>query len=246
MKKRFFLLLVVPILLCIVYLVDITFNNPGEDAPMNIGSFRVIESSSIDPGTVLLSLGDNNQRLFSFSPGFPDDPPVIASVDWKQADFLKLATSIFRVAWNEPIDSWVLYRMAFWTDCKDSPNGYSGGELYFYLETSSNNARQYSVREILMEPEYGYVAWGGDTFYPRALFSKWKSIGLREIQVNAENALKKAESSGGAESRMSANNNCHIITDMYPNRDNRSVWLVTYSAGYKVIQGPSNFWIPAK
>lgn len=244
MKKRFLLLLIVPLLLfgiyVIVILVDIVFNEPRADAPLGIGSFDVIKYSMIDPTTILSSINQGDQSIFNFELGFPPgDPPFVTSVEWKQVDYVNLATSIFQVTWNESVNDWKLYKMAYDTEC-DNSDGFCNGEFLFYLETSDN--KQYSARGILMEPEYGYVWWGGDTYYRRPLFG-WKAINLKVITVTAEEALHRAEASGGMEARQSWKD-CHISVAMWPEVFGRDDWWVRYrdnNTNDEVV-----FWIPAK
>ncbi len=253
MKKRLLLylipllLLVVPIFLfgiyIIVILVDTIVNEPGADSLMSIGSFNVIESTTIDPTTILSSLNYDGQNVFNFKPGLPDDPPFVTSVEWRQEDFSNLAASIFNVAWNEPVSNWKLYRMGYWTKC-DKPYGFSGGEFYFYLETS--HIKQYSARGILMDPEYGYVTWGGDTYYHRPLFG-WKVINLKEMTVTAEEALRRAEASGGMKTRQSWENKCKIDVSIWPEAFGRYDWRVDYWDNNVYNKNRLvEFWIPAK
>lgn len=252
MKKRLllllFLLLGVPTLLfgiyVIVILVDLTFNEPARNAPdpISFGSFNIIESSTIDPATILSSLNDDGQNVFSFKPGRPKDPPFVTSVEWRQVDFVNLATSIFHVAWKESVNDWKFYKMEYWTEC-NHPDGFFGGEFYFYSETSNN--KEYSMRGILMEPEYGYVAWGGDAYYYRPLFG-WKSINLEEMTVTAEEALHRAEASGGLEARQSWET-CQVSVVMWPESFGRYDWRVYYWDITNFSRnGSAKFWIPAK
>lgn len=244
MKKRL-ILIVAPIVLSLIYILSISVNNPGVNYPINIGDFKVVGSSRIEPETILSSLDYGDKNIFDLKSGLPEETMFIKSIEWTQADFLKISSALFRVVWNEPINEWHLYRMEFWTACKNNPKGFSSSELYFYQEISGDKGKQYSVRDILVEPEYGYVAWGGETFYPRSFF-KWKSIDLSDKILTAEDALIKAEASGGAKSRQAVENKCKIIVSMYPDRDTQYGWSVYYSAGYEAIQGLRRFWIPAK
>lgn len=253
MKKRILQLLLlilgVPVLLFVVYiiiiLVDIAQDERDANAvPMDFGSFNNIESSMIDPTTILSSINRGDQNVFNFEPGFPSgDPLFVTSIKWKQTDFLNLATSIFHVAWNESVNDWKLYRMAYFTEC-GHPEGFSNGEFYFYLETSDH--KNYSGRGILMEPEYGYVMWGGDD-YRRPPFFGWKDINLKEMTITAEEALRRAEASGGMNTRQSWENKCKIDVQLWPQGFERYVWRVNYwnndiSNENRMVE----FWIPAK
>lgn len=251
MKKRILQLLLlilgVPIIIFFIYLVvilvDITFNEPGADAPLTIGSFNVIESSTIDPTTILSSLNYNGQNVFNFKPGLLDEGSLVTSVEWRQVDYVNLATSIFHVAWNESVNDWNLYRMDYFTEC-GHPEGFSNGEFYFYLDTSDH--KEYSARGILMEPEYGYVAWGGDTYYHRPLFG-WKAINLKEVTVTAEEALRSAEARGGMNARKSLENKCNIFVQLWPEAIGGYDWRVHYWVNNISNQNSgAEFLIPAK
>jgi len=241
-------LLLVPILLfgiyIIIILVDIAQDERDADAvPMGFGSFNVIESSMIDPATILSSINHDDQNVFNFELGFPpDDPPFVTSVEWRQEDFLNLATSIFHVAWNESINDWTLYRMDYWTRCDDL-YGFSVGEVYFFQETSDH--KKYSGRGIDMQPEYGYVTWGGDTYRRRPFFG-WKVINLKEMTVTAEEALRRAETSGGMEFRRSIENECGIFIQLWPEVSGRYDWRVHYWDDNGYTNDEPEFWIPTK
>jgi hypothetical protein len=195
----------------------------------------------IDPATILSSINHGDQNVFNFELGFPPgDPPFVTSVEWRQADYVNLATSIFRVAWNESINDWKLYRMVYRTEC-DHPDGFHNGEFYFYLETS--DYWKYSTRGITMEPEYGYVMWGGDTYYRRPFFG-WKAINLKEVTVTAEEALRLAEASGGMKARQSWEN-CRVGVDMWPEVFGRYDWKVYYWDNNN-SRNKAEFWIPAR
>ncbi len=252
MKKRWLLLLLallgVPILLFGFYVtfifVDIFIDELEADAnPVTFASYNVHESSRIDPATILSSINQGDQNVFNFELGFPpDDSPFVTSVEWRQEDFLNLATSIFHVAWNESISDWNLYRMRYSTRCGDL-YGFSWGELHFYLETSDK--KKYSVRGIDMQPEYGYVTLGGDT-YRRRPFFRWKVINLKEVTVTAEEALRRAEASGGMEFRRSIENKCDIDVILWPDAFERYDWWVSYWDDSAYTTDEPEFWIPTK
>lgn len=247
MKKIWLLLLAVPILLFVFFiiamLIDIAINDGEPESPANVGSFNVVETSTIDPTTILSSLDRGDQNIFNFEPGLSlDNRQFVTSVEWRQVDYVKLATSIFHVAWNESIDDWKLYKMSYWTEC-DHPDGFNNGDFLFYFETSDN--KQYSARGILMEPEYGYVVWGGDTYYHRPLFG-WKSINMNKVTVTAEEALRMAEASGGMEARQTWEE-CHVSVIMWPDVFGRYDWRIHYrDINIYNENGDAEFWIPAK
>jgi len=241
-------LLLVPIGLFGIYItiifVDIAQDERDANAvPMSFGSFKIIKNSMIDPETILSSINHGDQTVFNFETGFPpNDLPFVTSVEWRQEDFLKLATSIFHAAWNESINDWTLYRMDFYTRCDDLL-GFSEGEAYFLQETSDR--KKYSGRGIEMEPEYGYVMWGGDTYRRRPLFG-WKVINLNEMTITAEEALRRAEARGGLEFRQSIENECDIDLQLWPEVYGRYAWRVHYWDDNIYTNRPLEFWIPTK
>lgn len=211
--------------------------------PMGFGSFKIKESSKIDPATILSSINHGDQNLFNFESGFPpDDLPFVASVEWSQEDFLNLATSIFHAAWKESTNDWILYRMDYSTRCDDL-YGFSEGEVYFLQETSDR--KKYSGRGISMEPDYGYVTWGGDIYRRRPFFG-WKVINLNEMTVTAEEALRKAEARGGLDYRRSKENQCNIYIQLWPEVSGRYDWRVHYWDDDIYKNRPLEFWIPTK
>lgn len=247
-KRRLILLviLVLMILLCIICDIAFVLTEPEQHNynPIGIGSFKVIESSTIDPATILSSLNNDDPNIFNFKPGLSEDPLLITSVEWRQEDFINLANSIYRVAWDESESGWKLSRMGYYTDC-EHPSGFSSAEFYYHLETPGD--RKYYARDILMEPESGYVAWGGDSYFFRPLFS-WmsiKTINLKKITVTAEEALRMAEESGGAKARQSWED-CHILVNMWPDVFGHYDWRVYYWDNNAYTTDESEFRIPAK
>ena len=250
--KRWLLLLLklilVPIGLFVIYitiiLVDVAEEERNANAdPMNFGSFNIVESSMIDPATILSSINLGDQNLFNFEPGFPpDDLPFVSSVEWTQEDFLNLATSIFHAAWNESTNEWILYGMGFYTRCDDIL-GFSDGDIYFLQETADR--KKYSGRGISIDLEYGYVMWGGDTYRRRPFFG-WKVINLKEMTVTAEEALRRAEARGGMEFRRSIENKCKIFVQLWPEVSGRYDWRVDYWDDDIYRNRPLEFWIPTK
>jgi hypothetical protein len=88
--------------------------------------------------------------------------------------------------------------------------------------------------------------WGGDD-YRRPPFFGWKDINLKEMTITAEEALRRAEASGGMSTRQSWNNTCEIFVSMWPEDFGRFDWRVNYwnndiSNENRMVE----FWIPAK
>ena len=249
MKNRMFVIIASTGLLLILFLIvmiyTVLFDNPGIDYPINLGDFKSTGNTRINPQTLLSSLEQGHTNVFQLESELPEDPMFVMPVEWKQADYFKIAKVIHQVVWGESLNDWTLYRMNFRNACTNEPEGLESANLFYFQNMQINGESRYSVREILIEPEYGYIAWGGDTFYPRPFFG-WKSIDLNEITITAEKVINIAESSGGVELRLSAKNECNVLISMYPEGYNRFDWKVYYSAGYDILPDPPTFWIPSK
>ncbi len=243
MKKAFFKLIRITSVFLIgffvcgsIYAYYLISNEPGPDYPTNIRTFAVIGSSKIDPQTILESLKRGDIDVFRPEDGIPENPQFISPVEWTQTEFFAVATALYHTVWKEPLDDWNLYRMNFFTDCEDNPKGFSEVQLYFFKDAKER--KMYSVRAILVNPEYGYVAWG-ESGWHRPLFSRWKTIDLDKVTIPVENALVSAEAKGGMDFRRIVANECQILVNMNPEVYDRSDWLVMYG-------GDKKFWIPSK
>jgi hypothetical protein len=101
----------------------------------------------------------------------------------------------------------------------------------------------YSVRNILIEPQYGYIAWGADSFYPRPIIDRWDKIDLEKItKIPAEKALVLAEQQGGSNIRMGVENVCWIQVNLWPWGYEHNGWMVNY--GGNINLHDDEYWIP--
>jgi hypothetical protein len=210
--------------------------------PINIGVFFSIGSATIDPTTLLEDIRSGEQTLFLHpQSNFPENPPFIVLIGWSQNDYIEIAKALYKEIWNDDPSKWHLYRVSFYTSCKNSSGKFESAELYYYQEVKVDGKRMYSVRDILVQPEYGYIVWGGDTKFPRPLWG-WAEIDLEDIKrISAEEALKLADQQEGSEFRNKNNNDCRISVDMWPWGYERSDWKVGYSG-----QTYNEIWIPSR
>ena len=228
-----------------IYAYYLLSTESGQDFPGNIASFRVTGSSRIDPQTILESLDRGDTDVFRMESGIPENPQFIMPIEWTQAEFFEVAAALHQTVWKEPLDDWNLYRMNFFTNCKDNPKGFSDVQLFFYKKVIVRERKMYSVREILVDSEYGYVAWGGDTYYPPPLFGGWKVINLKKMTIPADEALNIAEAKVGMDFRMSVENECRIFVDLNPEVYNRYAWQVDYRDNNN-LYNHTELWISPK
>jgi hypothetical protein len=237
--------MVISVLVLIWYLT-VFLDEPGVNHPLSIADYWTTGHTEIDPQSLLSSLEQGDLDIFQLEAGLPEEPsnpPIV--VEWTQADYFKITEAIQQVVWEESMDDWNLYRMDYMAPCKDEPMGLFYAELYYFQEVQVNGKSLYSYREILIDPRYEYIAWGGDTLYEKRE-ARRKSIDLNEVAIPAEKAMIEAESRGGREFRLSTRNQCSISIKMNPSSYQRFDWKVYYSAGSVVLPEPQEFWIPSK
>jgi len=248
MNTKRFLLSVIGLLICVLLIFGwVKYNEGGPlPYPISIGSFFTIGSAIIDPTTLLEDVRNGNEPLLQqVQSGIPEDAPFVMTIGWSQDDYFAIAHVLHKAIWRDDPNEWHFYRAIFHIGC-ENPNGkFESAMLYYYQEVKEDGKRMYSVRAISIEPQYGYAAWGGDTFYPRPIIGGWTEIDLDKItKVPAEKALALAEQQGGINIRRRVSNACWIHINMWPWGYERSDWMVTY--GGNIDLPNDEFWIPAK
>jgi hypothetical protein len=213
--------------------------------PINLGDFLTIGSTTIDPATLLKDINSGKEMvILETQSDTPEDPLFIMSVGWSQNDYLEIAKTFHKAIWKDNPTEWHLYRALFHTDCKNTSSKFESVDLYYYQEVTVDGKRKYSVRTISIEPQYGYIAWGGDSIYPRPIRG-WERIDLESIvSFPAEKALELAEQQEGSGIRKKVNNACHISVSIWPWGYERSDWSVYYGGNTNITNG--RIWISSK
>lgn len=244
-KSVFFSL--VGLIICVLLIFGWVKYNEGGPVhyPINTGSFFTIGSASIDPTTLLEHVRNGKDLgLTNIQSDLPEDTPFIMSIGWSQNDYLELAEAFHKAVWNDSPNEWHLYRVSFYTSCENPSGKFESADLYYYQDVKIKGKRKYSVRNILIEPSYGYIAWGSDSNYPRPILG-WAAIEIENISsVPAEKALELANQQEGNEFRIKENNNCRITVDMWPWGFGRNDWKVSYSGNIDLAN--VEIWIPFK
>jgi hypothetical protein len=212
--------------------------------PPNASNFNTYELTLIDPATVLDDIRKGKKLVLQTQPEpNPTNPPFMMPISWSQNDFLEVAQAYGQVIWQDDLNSWHLYKILFHGDCDSSDGKFTDADFLYYQEVTKGEEDLYSVHGIELSPEYGWLTWGGDSFYPRPRFFRWAEIDKKSIvKVPAEEALTLAEQRGGSEFRKTVNNNCDISVIMWPAELQRAEWLVTYFGG----STRTEIWIPAR
>jgi hypothetical protein len=243
--KRIFFLITALVVTVVSFLIfKAKWNERYPDPPPNRGFFKTVESTLINPATVLDDIHNGKKLVLQIQPDpDPANPSFIMPISWSQNDFLEVAQAYGEVIWQDDLNLWHLYKLLLHRDCDSSDGKFTDAEFFYYQEVAKGENNLYSVRVIDLSPEYGYLTWAGDTFYPRPSFWGWTEIDMMNItKVPAEKALALADQRGGNEFRKTVNNTCDIGLIMWPADLKRMDWLVSYYGSSTSIR----IWIPAK
>ncbi len=232
MKKR--ITLVALILIGLILVTPFAYDrkldrNEGERIPGYLSSYPEIGNFRINPYTILeeLEQGENNV----FTP-LMEDPNSVESLTnitfyWTQADFLKIASSLGAILWNDPMEfgNWSIYDFYFHRGCDDHPNGFGYGEITYFKSSVVNEKKVYATRHVEINPYYSMVRWGSGATYPQPILHKWSGFNLTETKITIEEALRISEEHGGEDARRQVNNQCLIVVSVFRNIDK---WSVEY------------------
>jgi hypothetical protein len=196
--------------------------------PRGTSSYSTVDNYEIDPETILLSLDRGDMDVFMSFIGEPGNYPYppVGHFNWKQSDYLKIASALYQIKVKENVNDWNIYSMIFNRSCSDDPKGFDVGEIS-YFKTDDSDATRYILYDILISPINKGVAWETGGAYSRPLLG-WTKVDLGRLKVTAEDALQMAEGNGGKEARLKVDNECkiHLIIGVNPVGDND--WKVSY------------------
>ncbi len=198
------------------------------------GLFRII------PEKILASLDEENTDVFLPDTRLLEDRytgPILYDerASWSQSDHLKIINALDSYIWDNTLNDWSLSRMIFNIDCQDSFNGLPES-IFTYFKTDLDKGRFVdNWREVEIDAEYAFVAWGGGSKYPHPLLGR-KYIDLSKVRIDVEDAIRIAEENGGKEERLRFNNNCSIHLSLIP--ESFDGWEVDYSTGFEVLINP--------
>lgn len=160
--------------------------------PNSIGSDRDSGYFQVDPKTILTSLENENSNIFtplSEDEAFDLQQTTDISIDWTQADFLKIASALGQLVWADSMDlkDWSIYSILLEGDCGDSIGFNAAGITYF--KTGSYG---YMTRLIEIHPYLRWVRWAGERSYPKPILRKWNQVDLAGAKISADDALRLA------------------------------------------------------
>lgn len=244
MIKKIYFIIKAIVLVIVGYLVVFNLIWPDQDVsgppsyPSGLGRFNVVKSATINPSTLLEEIRSEKQFIHQIYTDIPNTPSSEIPVEWSQSEYLEVARAFQKAIWQDDPNMWHLFNVSFQTHCETLSDKFAAAEFVYYQEVRRNGEIMYSVRDINVAAEYGYVAWGEDTYYEVPFFDKWTEINQESMaSTPAEKALKLADQGKGREFRNSEES-CHIDVTMWPWIGNDG-WKVLYS-GITSME----IWIP--
>jgi len=165
---------------------------------------------SMDSRTILRSLAEGKTDVFIEQMATPSVTPVkLPPVQWKQADYLKVADAFSKAIFHESLDGWkVKDDIHFSLDCKDVSFGPQYASIMFFKSISSGKDTSRIERTIAVDPQENQVSWSGATFSPDT--GGATPVDLSRVNFSVDEALRIAEANGGEKFRLGVNNDCGI------------------------------------
>jgi hypothetical protein len=155
---------------------------------------------------------------------------------WGQFEYLEIANILNQFVWQDRFEDWKLLRMIFYAPCQNNFSGLTGGDILYFKPIYHVGRLSYLWREIEIDPEYSYVAWGRSARYAPPLLGL-RSIDLNDLYVKAEDAIRIAEENGGQDARLRVQNQCNIHLLLLPERFEG--WVIEYqSADFEILIDP--------
>lgn len=184
----------------------------------------------INPETILSDLEQGKTDVFTPITEDPftgvDFEVADIEISWTQADFLKIASAVGQLAWDDPMDlnNWHIYSILFQGSCRDSPTGFRSANITYFRMINRNGEEFYETRIIEMAPRFSGIRWGGGATYPHYV-GNWKGVDLAGDKITADDALRIADENGGKYVRLQ-DGHCVIMVDSSVDINNR--WLASF------------------
>lgn len=209
----------------IIYIFD-PFIEQVQSYPSGINSYSIKGAYRINAATLLQALAHGETDVFSPEVPIPDGYTRLtqqnSTLDWREADYLKVADAVFLYTWGEDVSAWDLESLILQRTCNDELDSFGIGRLTYFKSKWANGRIVYTAREIDIYPIDEMVYWGGGANFPHPIFG-WKSIKARGERIDAETALRIAEENGGMTARQSVQDRCQI-TQRLSGKDEWKIW----------------------
>lgn len=190
---------------------------------------------SINPETILESLAQGNENIFSPIVTTPEAMPLapIEPVLWNQADYFRIAQVLHEQTWGVSVEDQNLENMSFGMDCADVERGiFNFADFDFYQIIQAEGEETRIEYTIVIRPSEGLIYTSKREFRPNMQIMKPVEIG--RYNITAEEALGIAEKNGGSEKRLEVGNACNLDV-LAPGPDYKG-WRILYGDAYDNIK----------
>ncbi len=186
---------------------------------------------SINPETILESLGQGNIDVFSLIAATPESmsSALVKPSFWNQGDYFQIAQALFEESWGVSLGNQNLLNMSFDMDCADVERGiFNSADFNFYQIIQAAGEETRIEYAIVIRPSEGLIYTSKREYRPNMQIMK--PIDLGQYSVTAEDALGIAEKNGGAEKRLEVGNACDLDV-LAPGPDYKG-WRILYGDAY--------------
>jgi len=225
-------IIIVTILLVIVgtiYVYD-PFSS-GNKVPLSLSYYQNVGIFRIAPETIFSSLNRGDTDVFLPNSRSVDDrfegPILYDDIGWSQSETLTIVHALDNYIWKGTLDNWRLSFMTFDVDCQDDLGKLSIGRFRYFMTTFYDGKIIDLWREVEVNSEYGFVAWGDGAKSKHPIFGR-ASIDMERLKVTAKDAIRIAEEHGGRDARLNVQNQCSIYLALAPKGDKKG-WWVSYN-----------------
>src|SRR5687767_6523126 len=114
----------------------------------------------IDPSTILDALAQGKEDVFFEWKDVSEDglSSPMESVNWSQADYLRITNALHQFVWNEPLDNMRLFRMHFSLSCGETHSGFQNAQFIFFKIVQIAQSEVRIRHGIEIDPTDNHVA----------------------------------------------------------------------------------------
>ncbi len=196
------------------------------------------EEFSINTTTILEDISQGRKDIFiPVENRVPINEIEYFPVNWTQNNYMAIANSVHKFAWNEELNDWKLNSILFYFQCQEAPYG-SQSVYLTYFKLIKNDVEEYRlVHNIVIQPQEKIVGAWAEKY--SQLTMTWEEYAISEFKITSDEALRIAENNGGKSYREINNNDCSISISLNRTARNNRDWIVDYSSNFEFIIDPN-------
>jgi hypothetical protein len=184
---------------------------------------------TIEPVSLMESLKNGSMSAFTPTDERPEILPVDQQVpvNWFQADYFYIATTLYDRVLAKSLDGWQLSSMDFRLGCSKIQYGFQNGRFEYFKVVKEKDQESRMSRFIDVDPRGNFVHVIEEEYYPKLV--DWEVIETARLKISADQALQIAESNGGDKSREAIGDSCSISLILSPSPASNKGWVVSYT-----------------